>query len=75
MHCILVNNNYQPVSKALFTFITNKQFGQLIKISPHSLTMLNKTNTAFSFIEVWFIDQNSKPLEIEDNVNMTLITG
>ena len=73
VHCILVNNNYQPASKVLFTFVTNKQFGQLIKISSHSLTMLNKTNTEFSFIEVWFTDQNSKPLEIEDNVNMTLI--
>ena len=36
--------------------------------------MLNATNTEFSFIEVWFTDQNSKQLEIEDNVNMTLIT-
>ena len=37
--------------------------------------MLNTTNTDFSFIEVWFIDQNSKQFEIEDNVNMTLIIG
>ena len=37
--------------------------------------MLNKTNTEFLFIEVWFTDQNSKQLEIEDNVNMTLIIG
>ena len=37
--------------------------------------MLNTTNTEFSSIEVWFTDQNSKPLEIEDNVNMTLIIG
>ena len=46
-----------------------------MNISPHSLTMLNATNTKFSFIEVWFTDQNSKKLEIEDNVNMTLIIG
>ena len=74
-HCNLVNNNYQQASKVLFTFVPNKQFGQLINISPHSLTMLNTTNTEFSSIEVWFTDQNSKPLEIEDNVNMTLIIG
>ena len=37
--------------------------------------MLNTTDTEFSFIEVWFIDQNNQPLEIEDNVNLTLITG
>ena len=53
----------------------NKQFGQLINISPHSLTMLSATKTKFSSIEVWFTDQNSEPLEIEDNVNLTLIIG
>ena len=53
----------------------NKQFGQLINIAPHSLTMLNTTSTEFSSIEVWFTDQNSEPIEIEDNVNMTLIIG
>ena len=75
MHCNLVNSNYQQASKALFTFVPNKQFGQLINISPHSLTMLGKTNTEFSFTEVWFTDQNSEHLEIEDNVNLTLIIG
>ena len=73
-HCNLVNNNYQQ-AKVLFTFVPNKQFGQLINIAPHSLTMLSTTNTEFSFIEVWFTDQNSEPLEIEDNVNLTLIIG
>ena len=75
VHCNLLNNSYQRASKVLFTFVPNKQFGQLINISPHSLTMLNTTNTEFSSIEVWFTDQNSKPLETEDNVNMTLIVG
>ena len=75
IHCNLVNNNYQQASKVLYIFVPNKQFGQLINISPHSLTMLSTTNTEFSFIEVWFTDQNSEPLEIEDNVNMTLIIG
>ena len=37
--------------------------------------MLGTTNTGFSFTEVWFTDQNSEPLEIEDNVNLTLIIG
>ena len=35
--------------------------------------MLNTTNTEFLSIEEWFTDQNSKPFEIEDNANMTLI--
>ena len=75
VHCSLVNNMYQQTSKVLFTFVPNKQFGQLINIAPHSLTMLGTTNTEFSSIEVWFTDQNSEPPEIEDNVNMTLIIG
>ena len=75
VHCNLVNNNYQQTSKVLFTFVPNKQFGQLINISPHSLTMLGTTNTEFLFIEVWFTDQNSEPLKIEGNVNLALIIG
>ena len=75
VHCNLVKNNYQHTSKVLFSFVLNKQFGQLINISPHSLKMLNTVNTEFSFVEVWVTDQASKALEIEDNVNLTLIFG
>ena len=67
VHCHLVNNNYQQVSKVLFAFVPNKQFGQLVNIAPHSLIMLSTTNTEFSSIEVWFTDQNSEPLEIEES--------
>ena len=52
MHCNLVNKNHHQASKLLFTFVSNKQFDQLINIPPHSLTMLNATNTEFSSIEV-----------------------
>ena len=56
VHCNLVKNDYQHASKVLFSFVPNKQFGQLINISPHSLTMINLVNTEFSFVEVWFTD-------------------
>ena len=69
----LFNNNYQQASRVLFTFVLTKQFRQLFNISPHPLTMLGTTNTEFSFIEVWFTHENSEPIEIEDNVNLTLI--
>ena len=75
VHCNLVKNDYQHTSKVLFTFVPNKQFGQLINISPHSLTMMNTVNTEFSSVEVWFMDQVSKALEVEDNVNLTVIIG
>ena len=75
VHSNLVKNDYQYSSKVLFSFVPNKQFGQLINISPHSLTMMNTINTESSFVEVWFTDQTSKALDIEDNVNLTLIIG
>ena len=63
VHCNLVNNNYQQTSKVLFTFVPNKQFGQLINKSPHSLVMLKITNTEFSFIEVGSLMKTAKSLK------------
>ena len=71
VHCNLVKNDYQHPSKVLFNFVPNKQFGQPIDISPHSSTMIKTVNTEFSSVP----DQASKALEIEDNVNLTLIIG
>ena len=73
VHCNLVNNSYQQHSRVLFTFVPTKRYGKLISISPHSLVFLKTMNTEFSEIEVWFTDQNNNALEIEDNVNITLI--
>ena len=73
VHCNLVENDFQHSSKVLFSFVPNKQFGDLINILPNTLTMMNTINTEFSFVEVWFTDQINKALEIEDNVNLTLI--
>ena len=52
VHCNLVNENYHQASKALFSFVPNKLFGQLITIAPPSLAMLNATNIKYSSIEV-----------------------
>ena len=75
MQCNLVNNSYQQVSKLLFLFVPNKQFGHLITNWPHLWTMLKTTNAEFQSIQLWFTDQNNRPLEIEDSVNITLIIG
>ena len=75
VHCNLVKNDYQHTSKVLFSFVPNKQFGQLINISLNFLTMMNTVNTKFYFVEVWFTDQVSKALEIEDNVNLVINIG
>ena len=75
MHCNVVNNSYYQALKVLFTFVPDKQFGQLITNAPQTLTRSITTNAEFSFIGVWFTDQNNRPLETEDNVNITLIIG
>ena len=59
----------------MFTFVPNKQFGQLITILPNLLTMLKTTSTEFQSTELWFTDQNNKPLETEDSLNIALIIG
>ena len=74
VHCNLIKNNYQHTWKVLITFVLNKQFEQL-NISPHSWKMMNTVNTEFSSVEVWFTDEANKALEIEDNINLTLIIG
>ena len=37
--------------------------------------MMNAVNTELFSVEDWFTDQVSKGLEIEGNINMTLIIG
>ena len=68
-------NSYQKASKVLFTFVPNKQFGQLITISPQSLTMLRTTRAEIQSVELWFTDQDNRPLEIEYSLDITLILG
>ena len=50
-------------------------YGQLITVSPETLIMLKTVNTEFSFIEIWFTDQDNRPLKIEDSLNISLIIG
>ena len=37
--------------------------------------MLKTTDVEFQSTEIWCTDQIDRPLEIEDNVNITLIIG
>ena len=70
VHCNLVNNDYQQNSRILFIFVPNKAFGSLLEISPKNHVFLK---TFISEIKAWLTDQTSKPLEVEDRVNVTLI--
>ena len=75
VHCNIVQNNYQQASKVLYTFVPDKIFNRPINIHPSSLIELKITDVEFNFIDVWFADQENRPLEIEDSVNITLIIG
>ena len=73
IHCNVVNNSYQQNSRVLYTFVPNKSFGQLLDISPEHFIFLKTFDPEFSYIEVWFSDQSSNPLEIGDKINITLV--
>ena len=72
MHWNIVNNDYQQELRVLFVFSLNKPFGQFLDISPKNFIFLKTFNSELSYIRVWFTDQNSKPLEIEDKINIPL---
>ena len=75
VHCNLVNNDYQQDSRILYTFVPNKAFGSLLEILPpnHFFFFLKAFNSEFQEIKIWFTDQTSKPLELQDKINITLI--
>ena len=73
VHCNLVNNDYQQDSRILYTFVPNKPFGNLLKISPTNHIFLKTFNSELQEIKTWFTDQTRKPLEVENKINLTLI--
>ena len=73
VHCNMVNNDYQQDLRVLYTLVPNKPFGSLLDISPTNHIFLKTFNSEYNEIEVWFTDQNSQPLEIEDRINLTMV--
>ena len=73
VHCNIVNNNYHQDSRVLYVFVPNKSFAQLLDISPKNVMFLKTSDLEFSYIDLWFTDQTSKLLEIEDKINITLV--
>ena len=73
VHRNIVNNDYQQDSRILYTFVPNKSFGQLLDISPKNFIFLKTFDSYILYIEEWFTDQNSKPLEIGNKINITLV--
>ena len=73
VHCNIVNNDYKQDSRVLHTFVSNKPFGSLLEISPTNHIFLKTFNSEYDEIIVWFTDQNSQPLEIEDRISLTMV--
>ena len=73
VHYNIVNNNYQQDSRVLYTFVPNKPFGSLLDISPANHIFLKTFNSEYNEIDVWFTNQNSRPLQIEDRINLTMV--
>ena len=72
IHVNVVNNSYQQNSR-VYIFISNKVFGQLLNILLENFIFFNTFDLEFSYINVWLMDQNSDPIELEDKINITLV--
>ena len=75
VQCNLVDNHYQQKSEVLYTFRCNESYAYLLNVEPSNLVFLKTFNTEFDEIIIAFMDQNSRVLEIEDKVNVTLLSN
>ena len=75
VHYNVASNDYEQDSRVLYKFGPNKSFDQLLDISPEKFIFLKTFDSEFSYIKVWFTDQNYKPLRVEDKTKITLVTN
>ena len=73
VHCNIFNHNYQQDSRVLYRLVANKSFGELLDISQNSFIFQKNFNSEFWYTDVWFTDKTSKPLEMQDQRNITLV--
>ena len=69
----LVDNQYQQISEVLYTFTPNKSYAYLLNVEPSNSVFLKTYTTKSDEIIITFIDQNGRPLEIKDKVDLTLL--
>ena len=72
IHYNIANYDYQRDLRVLYTFVPNKPFGSLLEISPTNHIFLTTFNSKYDKMKLWFTDQNSQPLKIEDRINVTM---
>ena len=71
--CNLVENVYVQDRKLLFSFVPNSRFGSLLSITPQVLKYCDTVDSIFDCIEISFAHQNGRPLEIDDDITVTII--
>lgn len=72
IHRSIINNDYHYDLRALYTFVPNNPFHELLDISP-KVFIISTFNSIFLYIELCFTDNSSKLPEAEDKINMNLI--
>ena len=69
-------NNIVVISKieesCIHLFLIN-HLVKLLDVPPKNFIFVKTFNSEFPYTEIWFTDQNSKPLEIEDKINIILV--
>ena len=73
LHGKTVKNDYHHDSRVFYAFIFNKLLGQLLDSPPKKFVVLKAINSEFLYIKICFTDQNFKPIEIEDKINIILV--
>ena len=73
VQCNLVDNQYQQKFEVLYTFSPYKSYAYLLNVVPSNLVFLKTYNTESDEIIITFANQNGRPLEIEDKVNLTML--
>ena len=61
------------MQKYYIRFVPIRPFGSLLEVSPTNHILLKTFSSEYDKIKVWFTDQNSQPLDIEDRIYLTLV--
>ena len=68
-----MNHQYQQKPEVIYTFTPNNFFTYLLNVEPSNLMFSKTYNTVFDDITITFTDQNGKPIETDNKVNLTLL--
>ena len=57
----------------MYLFVINHLVSCFILCLDKTFIFFKTYNSKFSYVDIWFIDQNSQPLKVEDKINITLV--